>query len=92
MDWNQDRIVTAQTEASGEQDPQSDNALIERFQTFFHEFPGPSLDFPYRREIEQRRVREDFWIELDLEDLRKDRKGDLADEIKRVPSRYLPLV
>ena len=95
MDWNPDRIITAPVAPAGAQDPDSDNAIIERFQEFFHEYPGPHNDYPYRTEIEERRAREDFWIELDLEDLRKHREGrlvDLVEEVKKTPGRYLSLV
>ena len=92
MDWNQDRVVTAPVADPAEEDPQSDNALIGRFQAFFHDYPGESQNYPYRHEIEQRRAREDYWIELDLEDLRKAGDGNLVDEVKRSPAKYLPLV
>ena len=55
MDWNPDRIITAPVAPAGAQDPDSDNAIIERFQEFFHEYPGPHNDYPYRTEIEERR-------------------------------------
>lgn len=92
MDWQADRVVTAAVTEPANQNPETDNAIIDSFQQFFHDYPGPNMDYPYRTEIEQKRTREDYCIELDLEDLRKAGNGKLVDSIKKTPARYLPLV
>ena len=93
MDWTRDTVVTAQVTDEPQQESETDAALIERFQSFFHNFTYESrIPYPYRHEIAERTIREEYIIELDLDDLRKAREDELVDAVKKTPARYLPLV
>jgi DNA replicative helicase MCM subunit Mcm2 (Cdc46/Mcm family) len=92
MDWNPDRVFEADAVATELQVPSGDMAIIEEFRRFLHEFPGSANDFPYRQQIADRRAREDYYIELDIDNLQKSGFGHLATSLKTNPTKYLPLV
>ncbi|KAH7830491.1 DNA replication licensing factor MCM5 [Monocercomonoides exilis] len=96
MDWQPDRVTTSVGDPRERpaimEDDTRDDAIIEKFKSFLHDFPGKQMDYPYRKEIEQRRIREENFVEIDLEDFKAPEQKRLADDIKAHPSKFIPLL
>ncbi|KAK2952813.1 putative DNA replication licensing factor mcm5 [Blattamonas nauphoetae] len=91
MDFQGERISAANFGVEITQAPDQNEAYIQQFQTFIHDFEKSST-FPYRDQLARHCARELDWIEIDIDDIKNSGLSSLSDNLKSFPNKFVPML